>query len=350
MKTIIWVRWAVFAVVLLGLAIAFQHLSSRLPKAAILTTEAGASPNPTPTLKVMTYASFMSSWGPGPEIAKLFKEKTGKEVEFIDAGDAGLLLKKLELFPADVVIGLDQLLLKQAQAARQWKPVSGIQDLPGERLYPNDTFLAIDWGPMAFIYREGEIDPPKSLDDLLDARFKSSLALQDPRTSTPGLQFFFWVLDEKGIDGGFAYLEKLKGNVQTVADSWSKSYGAFTKKQAKLGFSYLTSPVYHWTQDKDRTYRPAVFFDGHPIQIEYLGIPATCQACGDAEVFAKFMLEPQIQAIVMNKNFMYPVIKSVRSGTPFDELPRINGRDWKNLDELNQRREELFERWRKLGL
>ncbi|HVK61428.1 MAG TPA: hypothetical protein VM432_07755, partial [Bdellovibrionales bacterium] len=61
------------------------------------------------TLRVISYSSFVNSWGPGPEIVKRFTEETGIAVDLQDGGDAGLLLEKMKLFPADVVVGLDGL-------------------------------------------------------------------------------------------------------------------------------------------------------------------------------------------------------------------------------------------------
>lgn len=296
-------------------------------------------------LKVLAYSSFVNTWGPGPEIAKRFEKKTGVKVELRDAEDAGLLLKKLELFPADVVIGFDQLLLPAARVARAWRKLNAA----GVR-FEDETFIPFDWGPLAFVYRKGEVTPPAKLDDLLDARFKSTLALQDPRTSSPGLQFLFWVLDEKGVDAGFEYLSKLKPSIHTLGASWSTAYGVFQDGQAKLALSYLTSPLYHLTQEKDDRYRAAVFAAGQPVQIEYAGVPESCSQCGEAEMFARFLLEPEIQKILMTKNFMLPVVDDVRKGTEFENLPEVKILEIKSLDLLLRDRAELLERWRELGL
>jgi thiamine transport system substrate-binding protein len=299
-------------------------------------------------LRIVSYSAFVSTWGPGPEIARRFEKETGIKVEFNDAGDAGVILKKLELFPADLALGFDQLTLGAARSARPWRDLSKV--IPRGMKWAGSDFIPFDWAPMAFIYRRGEIEPPTSLDDLLSPRFKGAIALEDPRTSTPGLQFLFWVLDEKGVDKGFEYLKNLKPNIQSVADNWSATYGLFTKKQAKLAFSYLTSPVYHWVQESDETYQAAVFAGGHPVQVEYVGVPQSCVNCDAAERFALYLLKPEIQKVIMEKNYMFPVVSEVTSRTPFAKVPAAPTRDWKSLTELLQNREQLFERWRDLGL
>ena len=297
-------------------------------------------------VRVLSYSAFLNSWGPAKEIARLFHEKTGFEVEYIDAGDAGLLLKKLELFPSDVVIGLDQLSIDQARGAHKWRPLQPLE--PDAHHQPE--FLAFDYGPMTFVYRDGEVRPPAQLDDLLKPEYKSAIALQDPRASTPGLQFFFWVLDLKGVEAGLEYLRSLKPNLQSVAPSWSGAYGIFTRGQAKLVFSYLTSPIYHWVIEEKREFKPVVLAEALPVQVEYVAVPEKCEHCEAGEAFARFLLEPDIQRVIMNKNFMLPVAKAVAEGTPFAQLPQVEEYRWKNLPELMKRRDELLDRWRQLGL
>lgn len=316
-----------------------------IEQAAISTVD------PSRTIRVLSYSSFLNSWGPGPEIIERFKRESGLDVAggveggagidviVHEVSDAGLLLKKLELFPADVVIGLDQLMLPEARKACAWKPLEGEPD-----------FLPYDWGPMTFIYREGEIDPPKSLLDLLHERFRHAITLQDPRTSTPGLQFLYWVLDEMGVEAGFAFLEKLKPNLHSVSGSWSMAYGIFTKKEAKLAFSYSTSPVYHWMRENDMSYKPAIFATGHPAQVEYAGVPESCVNCEGGRRFAAFLLRPDVQKILMEKNFMMPIRKEVAAETLFAKLPQLTVREMRSLPALVRDREALLERWHQLGL
>jgi thiamine transport system substrate-binding protein len=315
-------------------------------------------------LRVMTYSSFMSAWGPGPEIAKRFRKETGVAVEFQDAGDAGLILEKLKLFPVDAVVGLDRFSLAQARERIQWREIPSLRKEAGsigkspslsfaDESFQEASFIAIDWAPLAFVYRQGEVIEPTRMQDLLDPRFKGAIALEDPRTSTPGLQFLLWVLQIYGEDGGFKFLESLKPNLHSVSPSWSTAYGAFTKKQAKLALSYMTSPIYHLTEEKDDSYRAASFSDGNPVQVEYAGIPSRCARCSDAETFIRFLLKPEIQALIMKKNFMIPVVGSATEGTPFKELRELQSLKRLELTrapEFLKRRDDLFEKWRKLGL
>jgi thiamine transport system substrate-binding protein len=305
-------------------------------------------------VRVLSYSAFVNAWGPGPAIAQAFQKEYGIRVEFVTGGDAGLLLQKLELLPADVVLGLDQLTLARAREMRKWREVFAELapdtkiDAPGE--WRHADFLPFDWAPMTFVMRLGELDSPHALSDLLDERFRKSIALEDPRTSAPGLQFLYWVLDEFGVEAGFEYLARLKPSVHSVSASWSSAYGLFSKREAKLVFSYLTSPVYHWVEEKNEGFAPVVFESGHPAQVEYAGVPDSCVDCVGGRLFALFLLRPEIQKIIMEKNYMLPVVSSVASGTPFERLPKVHLRQMKSLPDLLRDREQLLERWSALGL
>lgn len=301
-------------------------------------------------LRVLTYSSFSNSWGPGPEIASLFEKEFGERVEYRDAGDAGLLLNQMSLLPADVVLGLDRFAIEQARTEKKWRPLPKLSDEKSQALHQEPEFVAFDWSPMAFVYRKGEIEPPRSLDDLLSPRFQGTIALEDPRTSSPGLQFLNWLIAEKGEEAAFVFLEALKPQIHSVSPSWSTAYGMFTEKRAKLVFSYVTSPIYHATQDQDDSYAAALFDSGHPSQIEYAGVPETCVNCAGAEAFVRFLLRPEIQAILMQKNYMLPVVTGIEKGTAFEAIPEVKPVEVAAPNHSKADAQRLFERWRKLGL
>lgn len=297
-------------------------------------------------LKVLSYSSFLAEWGPAHELAQKFEEQTGVKVEYHDSDDAGLLLAKLELFPSDVVLGFDWLTAPNAKKLRQWKN----HEVAVESEFGDEKFLPFDWAPLTFIYREGEIDPPRNLDDLLDTRFKKQISLQDPRTSAPGLLFLYWLIAEKGEDGAFDFLRKLKSNIRAVSPSWSAAYGLFQKGQAKIVFSYATSPVYHWAQENKREYKAAQMSGRHIFQAELAAIPETCVACDEAREFLKFLLTPEAQRIIMQKNVMLPIVNDVIQGTEFSAIPQFEMINPTSLQPSLDKKSELLKRWRELNL
>ena len=307
-------------------------------------------------LVLISYSSFLSSWGPGPDLTKTFEEKYNVKLKWIDAGDAGLILERMrfqsENNPIDVVIGLDQLNIDEARNVTDWRNFI-YPDVLWHKKLPQDAlerdFIPFDWGPLAFVYKEGEVVPPMSLQDLLSSKYRKAISLQDPRTSTPGLQFLYWVLTKEGLDEGFSYLDSLSSSIHSISTSWSTSYGLFKQGQAKLTFSYITSPIYHKVEEKDSTYKAAIFTEGHPYQVEYMGIPENCKNCELAETFVRFMLEPESQKIIMSKNYMLPVLDQVEVDTPFESIPEVNLIPF-SAQSLTRDRRSLLERWKQLGL
>lgn len=285
-----------------------------------------------PTLRVFGYASFTGRYGPGPQLKETFEKTCQCKVEFIEGSDSGILLQRLkiegETLGADLIIGLDQFDLEKALKEQKWRQLKlGRLDVydPVKPALTNGFFVPFDWGIMAFVARKGELGHvPTTLDDLLSSELTRKISLQDPRTSSPGLQFLYWVLQSKGEQEGFIYLKNIMKQAHSFSPSWSTAYGLFTKKQTKLAFSYLTSPLYHEREEKNTSYVALKFKEPHPVQFEYVGIPEICKNCDLAEQFINLMLSNPGQKIIMEKNYMFPVMKGIREKTPFDIGSDVN--------------------------
>lgn len=303
-----------------------------------------------PKLVIYTHSSFQGSYGPGPELKSIFESKCNCQVELINAGDAGILLQRLRLEKnqsADLIVGLDQLSLLDANQV-EWKKLKTKVGLRDElKSWNNAYFLPYDWSPMTFLHIQGSTPVAKTFDDLLDPRYKRAFSMQDPRFSTPGLQFLLWVLHVKGEKEGFEFLKKFKKNIYKISPSWSTSYGLFQKQKAKSVFSYFTSAVYHWSFKKDKTVQPFVIKEGHPIQLELLAIPKNCNQCQLAEDFAKLMVSPQGQKVLLNKNYMLPVIDGVSQGTLFEQLPKMKTFFLDSKSEWIVNKQKILKKWYK---
>jgi thiamine transport system substrate-binding protein len=333
-------RLFIIFVIVIGLAIAADYYRLKV-----------AEKSQGKELVVYTYSSFSNAWGPGPQLKENFEKQCACKLRFVDVDDARLLLQRLEFEKdksrADLILGLDQATLNEAKKLTSWhtisvSPVKWHPELP---LKPEAgaEFIPYDWAPMAFVYRKGEIRPPKSLKDLLDQRFQKTISVIDPRTSTPGFQFLSWIVKTKGIDTAFEYLQGLEPNFFTVSNSWSSAYGLFKKKQAKIVFSYLTSPVYHWIEENDRSYQAVVLDEPYPYQVEYVAIPAAAKNKELATQFVKFVLLKEQQSIIMQKNYMLPVVSGVVDGTEFADLPKVQLQDSAQDFEVK----ELLDRWQR---
>lgn len=320
--------------------------------ALVLRKNSGNESDNRAVIKVYASSSFIAQWGPGPLLKEAFEKECDCRVEFKDGADAMILMQRLRTEGrtggADVVLGFDQFDLELAQQGIEWRRIN-TGDVEFEDSIKNSLsrspLVPYDWSMLTFVMRKSEIaDPPKKLADLLNPAYKGQIVLEDPRTSSPGLQFLLWLIQVKGEEKAFHFLKELNPQIHSYAPSWSTAYGLFQKANAKMTYSYVTSPVYHWVEDKSNDIIAVDLEEGLPTQVEFAGIPATCHNCELADKFIQFLLSKTGQKIVMEKNYMFPVVKSVRVGTVFSEVPTYTGLEMSVIPTLSDR-ERIQKKW-----
>ncbi|TPW30729.1 thiamine ABC transporter substrate binding subunit [Pararhizobium mangrovi] len=264
-----------------------------------------------PVLTVYTYDSFTADWGPGPKVKAAFEKTCGCTLEWVGAEDGVALLNRLRLegqsSKADVVLGLDTNLVAAAKKTGLFAPVDIDRkaiDVPGG--FSDPDFVPFDYGYFAVVYDSKTIkNPPKSMKELVDGDPDTKIAIEDPRTSTPGLSLLLWMKKIYGDDAGKAW-SKLSRRVLTVSPSWSDAYGLFTKGEVPMVLSYTTSPMYHMMEDHTDRYRAAHFSEGHYMQIEVAGMLKNAAQPKLAEAFLQFMVSPAFQDVIPTTNWMLP--------------------------------------------
>lgn len=280
------------------------------------------------SLTVYTYESFISKWGPGPKVKAAFEKTCGCTVNFVGVSDGVALLTRLKLegqtSKADIALGLDTNLIEEAKQTGLFAP-HGIDTtsakVPGS--FKDDVFVPYDYGHFAVVYDTQVLKtPPKSLKDLVEGDAAQKIVIQDPRTSTPGLGLLLWVKSVYGDKAPEAWA-KLKNRVLTVTPGWSEAYGLFTKGEAPMVLSYVTSPAYHMVEEKTDRYQAAKFEEGHYIQIEVAALLKASQNQDLARKFLSFTLSPEFQGIIPTTNWMMPVAPT-SSPLPdaFSKLPQ----------------------------
>ena len=271
-----------------------------------------------PVLTVFTYDSFVSDWGPGPAVEAAFEETCGCDLQFVSAGDGAALLARVRLegerSEADVVLGLDTNLTAAAAEtglfAEHSVDASGL-DLPFA--WSDETFLPFDWGYFAFVHNADLADVPTDFKTL--GASETTIVIQDPRSSTPGLGLLLWVKQAYG-DEAAAVWEALADNIVTVTPGWSEAYfGVFLEGEADMVLSYSTSPAYHLIAEEDTSKVAAAFDEGHYMQVEVAGKLASTDQPELADAFLAFMVSDAFQSIIPTTNWMYPA-KTPEGGLP----------------------------------
>ncbi|MEV4609997.1 thiamine ABC transporter substrate binding subunit [Neorhizobium sp. LMR1-1-1.1] len=301
------------------------------------------------TLTVYTYESFTSDWGPGPKIKAEFEKTCACTVNFVGVADGVALLTRLKLegtgSEADIALGLDTSLISEAKATGLFEANgvdAGAVKVPGN--YADDTFIPYDYGHFAVIYDTQTIkNPPKSLKDLIEGDASQKIAIQDPRTSTPGLGLLLWVKSVYGDKAPEAWA-KLRDRVLTVTPGWSEAYGLFTKGEVPMVLSYTTSPAYHMVEEKNDRYQAASFSDGHYIQIEVAGMLKHARDKDLAKSFLTFLISPAAQDIIPTTNWMMPAAAAPLPEA-FDKLVKPEKTLLIGSDEVAKNRQAWIDEW-----
>ncbi len=268
-----------------------------------------------PQLTVYTYDSFVSDWGPGPQVEAAFEEVCECDLNLVGVEDGAALLSRLRLegenTNADVVLGLDNNLIIAAKETGLFAPhaVSAEYSLPIE--WSDEVFVPYDWGYFAFVHN-ADAAAPANFRALAEGDTK--IIIQDPRSSTPGLGLLLWVKAAYGDEAPDIWAG-LADNVVTVTKGWSEAYGLFLEGEADMVLSYTTSPAYHLIAEEDASKAAAAFDEGHYMQVEVAAKLTGTKQPELADQFLQFMVSDAFQQIIPTTNWMYPAV------TPAEGLP-----------------------------
>ncbi|MEM5502563.1 thiamine ABC transporter substrate binding subunit [Ahrensia kielensis] len=300
---------------------------------------------------IYTYESFTAEWGPGAQVEKAFEAKCGCDVTFVSAADGVALLNRLRLeggnTDADLVLGIDQNLIAEAKAEGFFAP-HGMDieaaAVPGG--WNDDVFVPYDYGYLAIVYDTQKIaTPPSSMEELLNGDASNKIAIQDPRTSTPGLGLMLWIKKLYGDDAPEAYA-KLNDRILTITPGWSEAYGLFTDGEVPMVLSYTTSPAYHMIAEDNDRYQAAAFSEGHYMQIEVAGLTKKGAENPKAKEFLSFVVSPEFQDIIPETNWMLPAAATSKPLNPvFNKLVQPDNALLYSSDEVALNRKDWVAEW-----
>ncbi len=302
-------------------------------------------------LTIYTYDSFVSEWGPGPIIEKIFEEKHNADVEFVAVDSAATLLNKVILegdsSKADIVLGLDMNLFDLAEQSGLFtthniNDINNLINLPLN--WESNKFVPYNYGYFSFVYNEANLEtPPKSMDELINST-NARIVIQDPRTSTPGLGLLTWMKALYGEKAGDEW-KKLNKKIISVTKGWTDAYyNFFMAGEADMVLSYTTSPAAHIMFEERYDILATTFEEGNYITIEFAGILNNSQNKDLANKFLNFMLSEEFQSVIPSTNIMYPITNIKDLPEAFDKLdvPNFIQMDPK---EINKNKEKWIDEW-----
>ena len=292
-------------------------------------------------LTVYTYDSFVSEWGPGPIVKKIFEEKYEIDLQFIAVDSAATLLNKIilegENTKADLVLGLDMNLYNAAEKSELFvshnlKNINNKLTLPLE--WESDIFVPYNYGYFAFVYNNKTLkNPPLSMEDLIN-KTDARIVIQDPRTSTPGLGLLTWM---KALYGDSAQNKwsQLNKKIISVTKGWTDAYyNFFMAGEADIVLSYSTSPAAHIMFEENYDISASTFKEGNYISVEFAGILNSSKNKQMANKFLDFMISDDFQKVIPGTNIMYPVT-DVEMPEAFNklEIPKLLQLDPKDIND-----------------
>ena len=292
-------------------------------------------------LTVYTYDSFVSEWGPGPIVEKIFEDKYEIDLQFVAVDSAATLLNKIilegENTKADIVLGLDMNLFNAAEKSELFvshnlKNISKKLTLPLD--WESDIFVPYNYGYFAFVYNNKTLkNPPLSMEDLIN-KTDARIVIQDPRTSTPGLGLLTWM---KALYGDSAQNKwsQLNKKIISVTKGWTDAYyNFFMAGEADIVLSYSTSPAAHIMFEENYDISASTFKEGNYISVEFAGILNSSKNKQMANKFLDFMISDDFQKVIPGTNIMYPVT-DVEMPEAFNklEIPKLLQLDPKDIND-----------------
>lgn len=274
------------------------------------------------TITLVTHSSFAYT----PAVLDAFTARTGIKVEVLKGGDAGEVLAKAVLTKGkpegDVLFGVDNTLASRAIKERIFEPYqatdlakvdkAAVALVPGHEMTPIDVGdVCVNIDPAA--YKNANLQPPATLDDLTLPANKDKLVVENPATSSPGLAFFLATVAAYG-NGWQDYWRKLRANGVEVVDGWEQAYnnefsGSAGKGPKPLVVSYASSPVAEvvFAPDPKPTTAPTtVMTSGCFRQVEFAGVLRGTKHQSAARQLVDFMLGAEFQADMPLQMFVSP--------------------------------------------
>ncbi len=313
------------------------------------------------SITLMAHDSFLVS----DEVLDAFTAETGITVELLSGGDAGVVLNQAILTTdnpvADVLFGVDNTFLTRALDADLFVPYEapGVDGVPEElQLDPEHRVTPIDYGDVCVNYdvaalAAAGVEPPETLDDLIDPAYRGMLAVEDPATSSPGLAFLLGTIAQYGVDGWQDWWEALETNDVLVTSGWEEAYnGAFTATSdtgdRPLVVSYASSPPaeVYFAEVPPAEAPTGSMTEGCFRQVEFVGILDGTEHEEAARQLVDFMLAEAFQEDIPLNMFVFPAVEGTTLPDVFVEhAARVDDPLTVPPDDIEANREAWIQEW-----
>jgi len=313
------------------------------------------------TITLMTHDSFNAS----EDVIAAFEQANNVKLEILRSGDAGAALNQAILSKdaplADVFFGIDNTFFSRAIESDILEAYDSplLADIPAElKLDTENRLLPVDYGDVCLNYDKAwladkGLEPPTTLEDLLNTRYKNLVVVENPATSSPGLAFLLATVAHFGDPGYLDFWRQLADQGVMVTSGWEDAYyGQFTRYEGQypLVVSYASSPpaeVFFAETKLDEA--PTASVVGHGAcfrQIEFVGILSGTEKRALAEKLVDFLLSKKFQEDIPLNMFVFPANQTAALPDVFVQHTQIpKNPATLSPEEIGRQREAWINAW-----
>ena len=278
-------------------------------------------------LKVLVHSSFDAK----KDLIRAFEEEHHAKVTILKAGDANKLVSRALLNvgnpEADVLYGVDNLTFPRVAGKGVFEDFTATRrsQIPADiraQFGDSRAVTPIDYGYVALNFDKKQGTPPAKFEDLTQAAWRGKLVVEDPATSSPGLQFLASTVAYFGETGAYTwrdYWADLRRNGVQVTDGWTAAYNKEFSRNGgtrPVVVSYTTSPAAEVFFSEGKLTEPPtvnVLPAGAKLfrQVEAAGVLAGAKQPELGRKFIDFMLRDAFQQQIPETMFVYPVVSGI---------------------------------------
>ncbi len=195
---------------------------------------------------------------------------------------------------------------------------------PGLRFDPEGRALPYDTGYISLVYDGTAVEAPETFEGLLESEYGEQLIAQNPGTSATGRAFLLHTIHRFGEDGYLEYWDRLQNNGVRVLGAWSDAYAAWQDGEAPMVVSYSTDQVFAEQDGADLEKHQIRFLNdqayGNP---EGMAVFADAAEPELAREFMGFLLRPEVQGELAQRNVSFPATESAELPAEYGELAKV---------------------------
>jgi len=202
-------------------------------------------------------------------------------------------------------------------------------------------------------FAERGIETPDDLADLILARHRGQLVVENPATSTPGLAFMLATIATFG-DRWQSYWRRLRANDVLVVDGWEDAYyarfsgAAGSKGNRPIVVSYASSPPAEviFSDPRPAEAPTGVVEESCFRQVELAGVLRGAKNEDGARALIDFMLSKRFQEDIPLQMFVCPARSDAALPPEFERFAVVPDAPLELApEEIEQNRERWVDEW-----